>query len=141
MVSMTDGVVLRTDAKGRVVVTPDRRAALLEEFSKSGMSGAQFAKWAGVKYSTFAYWVQQRRKEQRRQDGGRPIESRGEPGPDVRWLEAVVAGEQKPAAGEQTAMSSLVMHGPGGVWWKIESEDHARMAAVVLRHLGTSSAC
>ena len=100
---MTDGVVLRADAKGRVVVTRDRRAALLEEFSKSGMSGAQFAKWAGVKYSTFAYWVQQRRKEQRRKEGG-PTESRGEPGPDVRWLEAVVAGEQKPPAGEQDAI-------------------------------------
>lgn len=135
---MTDGVVLRTDAKGRVVVTRDRREALLEEFGKSGMSGAQFAKWAGVKYSTFAYWVQQRRKEQK---SGEPIKSRGEPGPDVRWLEAVVAGEQKPQAGEQTATSSLVMHGPGGLWWKIESEDQARMAAVVLRHLGTATAC
>src|ERR1700679_3117508 len=38
MASMTDGVILRTDGKGRVVVTPDRRAALLEEFSKSGMA-------------------------------------------------------------------------------------------------------
>ncbi len=138
---MTDGVVLRRDARGRVVVTAERRAALLEEFDKSGMSGAQFAKWAQVKYSTFAYWVQQRRKEQRRKEGGAPIASRGEPGPDVRWLEAVVAGEQKPPAGEQTATTSLVMHGPGGVWWKIEGEDHARLAAVVLRHLGTSSAC
>jgi hypothetical protein len=138
---MTDGVVLRTDAKGRVVVTRDRRAALLEEFGKSGMSGAQFAKWAGVKYSTFAYWVQQRRKEQRRKEGGGTTESRGEPGPDVRWLEAVVAGEQKLPAGEPTVTSGLVMHGPGGVWWKIEGEDQARLAAVVLRHLGTSSAC
>ena len=136
---MTDGVVLRRDARGRVVVTAERRAALLEEFDKSGMSGAQFAKWAQVKYSTFAYWVQQRRKEQRRKDGG--PKSRGEPGPDVRWLEAVVAGEQKPPAVEQTATSSLVMHGPGGVWWKIEGEDQARLAAMVLRHLGTSSAC
>jgi hypothetical protein len=138
---MTDGVVLRRDARGRVVVTAERRAALLEEFDKSGMSGAQFAKWAQVKYSTFAYWVQQRRKEERGKEGGAPIESRGEPGPDVRWLEAVVAGEQKHPAGEQTTTTSLVMHGPGGVWWKIEGEDQARWAAVVLRHLGTSSAC
>jgi transposase-like protein len=135
---MTDGVILRTDAKGRVVVTPDRRAALLEEFSKSGMSGAQFAKWAGVNYSTFAYWVQQRRKEQRRKEGGERIESRGEPGPEVRWLEAVVAGEEKPSPAETTPKTGLVMHGPGGVWWKIEGEDQARMAAVMLRHLGAT---
>ncbi len=135
---MTDGVILRTDAKGRVVVTRDRRAALLEEFSKSGMSGAQFAKGAGVKYSTFAYWVQQRRKEQRRKEGGGKTESRGEPGPEVRWLEAVVAGEEKPSPTETTAKTGLVMHGRGGVWWKIEGEDQARLAAVVLRHLGAT---
>ena len=132
---MTDGVVLRTDAKGRVVVTRDRRVALLEEFGKSGMSGAQFAKWAGVKYSTFAYWVQQRRKEQRNKEGGEPAESRGEPGPDVRWLEAVVAGENKAPHKEPTAPSALVMHGPGGGWWKIEGEAQARLAGVMLRHL------
>ncbi len=63
MVCMTEGTILRTDTKGRVVVTPERRAALLGEFDRGGISGAQFAKWAGIKYPTFAYWVQQRRRE------------------------------------------------------------------------------
>jgi hypothetical protein len=56
----------------------------------------------------------------------------------VRWLEAVVAGEEKAAADGSTATSALVMHGPGGVWWKVEGEDQARLAAVVLRHLGAA---
>jgi hypothetical protein len=113
----------------------------LEEFSKSGMSGAQFAKWAGVKYSTFAYWVQQRRKEQRKKDDSGKIEPRGEPGPEVRWLEAVVAGEEKSSPVEASAKTVLVMHGSGDVWWKVECEEQARLAAEVLRHMGAEPAC
>ena len=45
---MASDHILRKDSMGRVVFTRERRAALLEEFDKSGMSGAQFAKWAGI---------------------------------------------------------------------------------------------
>ena len=128
--------ILRKDSLGRVVVTHERRKALLEEFDKSGQSGRQFAKWAGVKYQTFAYWVQQRRKERERKEGLDSNKHRGEPGPEVRWLEAVVAGEAKSCPTEETVKTALVMHGPGGVWWKIEGEDQVRLAARVLRHLG-----
>jgi len=96
----------------------------------------QFAKLAGVKYATLASWLQQRRKKQ---SGTAPAASsppRGEPGPEVRWLEAVVAGEEKPVGAEGAAKTVLVMRGPAGVWWKIEQEDQARLAALVLRHLG-----
>ena len=138
---MTQDHILRKDTRGRVVVTAERRAALLEEFDQSGISGIQFAKLAGVKYTTLAYWLQQRRKRLKGTITNQPSPPRGEPGPEVRWLEAVVAGEEKPAPAEGTASAAVVMHGPGGVWWKVENEDQARLAAVVLRHLGTASAC
>jgi hypothetical protein len=92
---MTQDHILRQDTRGRVVVTAERREGLLAQFDQSGMSGIQFAKLAGVKYSTLAYWLQQRRK---RQKGAltTPLSApRGELGPEVRWLEAVVAGEEK----------------------------------------------
>jgi hypothetical protein len=57
------GHILRADCFGRVTTTREWRAALLAEFDQSGMSGQQFAKWAGVKYPTWASWVQKRRKE------------------------------------------------------------------------------
>ena len=136
---MTQDHILRQDTRGRVVVTAQRREGLLAQFDQSGMSGIQFAKLAGVKYSTLAYWLQQRRKRQKGALTTSPSAPRGEPGPEVRWLEAVVAGEEK--ANEPATVSALVMHGPGGVWWKVENEDQARLAAVVLRHLGTASAC
>ena len=49
--------VLKTDTRGRVRVFPEPREALLDEFEKSGMSGAKFARLAGVHYATFANWV------------------------------------------------------------------------------------
>ena len=135
---MTQDHILRKDTRGRVVVTAERRAGLLAQFDQSGISGIQFAKLAGVKYSTLAYWLQQRRKKQ----GGTPAAPatppRGEPGPEVRWLEAVVAGEEKTAPVEAAAKAALVMRGPGGVWWKVEQEEQARLAAMVLRHLGAA---
>ena len=132
---MTPDHILRKDTRGRVVVTAERRAGLLAQFDQSGVSGVQFAKLAGVKYSTLAYWLQQRRKKP---EGAVPVTPpRGEPGPEVRWLEAVVENGNKPAdekAAKRT--EALVMQGPGGVWWKIDHEDQARWAAMVLRHLG-----
>jgi DNA-binding transcriptional regulator/RsmH inhibitor MraZ len=46
--------VLKTDTRGRVRVPAERREALLDEFEKSGMSGAKFARLAGIHYATFA---------------------------------------------------------------------------------------
>jgi len=54
--------VLKIDERGRVRVPVERREALLDEFEKSGMSGAKFARLAGIKYATFANWTLARRK-------------------------------------------------------------------------------
>jgi hypothetical protein len=104
---MTQDHILRKDTRGRVVVTAERRAGLLEEFDRSGISGMQFAELSGVKYTTLAYWLQQRRKRQKGTLATSP--SRGEPGPEVRWLEAVVAGEEKSSSQEPAVKTALVM--------------------------------
>ena len=62
--------ILKQDGRGRVRVPARRREALLDEFEKSGASGAQFARLAGIKYATFAGWVLKRRKVR-----GRPAKS------------------------------------------------------------------
>ena len=59
---MQDQKLMTTDARGRVRVPKERREALLDEFEQSGLSGVKFAQLAGVKYPTFALWVQKRRK-------------------------------------------------------------------------------
>lgn len=54
--------ILRTDVLGRVQTPADLREAILDEYEKSGLSGTKFAKTRGIKYPTFATWIQKRRK-------------------------------------------------------------------------------
>jgi transposase len=80
--------ILKVDEVGRVRTPPEKRQALLTEFDRSGMSGAQFARFVGVRYSTLMYWLQRRRKE-----AGRSKQVAAPRPNHPRWLEARVAGE------------------------------------------------
>ena len=52
----------RPDRLGRVRTPRARREELLAEYARSGLSQAAFARRAGVRYPTFAHWVQERRR-------------------------------------------------------------------------------
>ncbi len=55
MTSMISDIeVFKQDARGRVRVQGERGESLLDEFDRSGVSGAQFARLAGIRYSTLA---------------------------------------------------------------------------------------
>jgi hypothetical protein len=85
------GQILSQDARGRVLVSRERRESLLEEYDRSGMSGVKFAQYVGIKYSTLAYWLQSRRRHRQREklllkagvDTGAGKSTGG-------WIEAVV---------------------------------------------------
>ena len=55
-------VFLKTDRLGRVTVPAEQRELILDRFESSGLSGQAFAAQIGVKYPTFANWVQKRRR-------------------------------------------------------------------------------
>src|SRR5271156_4683427 len=81
--------IVKVDRIGRIKTPRERREALLAEFDRSGMSGQQFAKWAGIKYGTFITWVQKRRRK------GVPGKADDKPVPtggksEVQWVEAVL---------------------------------------------------
>ena len=61
--------VLKQDTRGRIRVPRERRESVLDEFERSGLTGAKFARLAGINYQTFAGWVQ-RRKLTRAEAGG-----------------------------------------------------------------------
>jgi transposase-like protein len=126
MTSMNgEAEVLRTDERGRVRVPAERRNALLEEFERSGISGAKFARLAGVKYATFANWVQARRKARRT--------GVLENGP-LHMVEAVVE------AGRAGAGScGLLVELPGGGCMRIESPMQLRLAAELLCMMAQSA--
>ena len=74
--------ILKVDEVGRVWTPAEKREALLAEFDRSGMTGAQFARFSGVKYSTLMNWLQKRRKK----TGQMVSAEQDHPG----WLEARV---------------------------------------------------
>jgi hypothetical protein len=54
--------LIRSDSKGRVLVAAEQRDALLDAFEQSGQSAMAFCRQHGLKYPTFATWVQKRRR-------------------------------------------------------------------------------
>jgi hypothetical protein len=119
--------VLKQDAAGRVWTPPERREAVLDEFEKSGLPAAQFAAHVGVKYPTFASWVQKRRQAREggsTGDGQTPMVPRFE-----TWVEATVKDVSDDAKGV------LVVHLPGAAHAEISNAGQAKLAACLLRAL------
>jgi hypothetical protein len=93
------------------------------------MTGAQFARFVGVRYSTLMYWLQKRRKE------AGQSEERANLGKDhPRWLEARVEGE-----GPRT--ENVVVELGDGVRMLVGSRTQAMLAGEVLRALGLGRRC
>ena len=86
------------DRLGRVRVPRERRRALVSEYERSGMIAVELTKWSGVKYQTFATWVQKERGSTKGSEGER--QGKAVVVEPMRWAEAVCAvGEpaQEPA--------------------------------------------
>ncbi len=115
--------VIKTDSLGRLRVTAQRREDLLDEFERSGLSGQKFAEVLGLKYQTFATWVQKRR----RQRGAATADSE-KASDSTRWLEAVVEQAHGSA-------SVVLLHLPGGVRLEMGDVKQAEVVAALLRAL------
>ena len=127
----TGETILKTDTKGRVRTPPERREKLLDEFERSGLSGANFAQLAGIKYQTFAAWVAQRRKRRGLAQG--PAKA-ADP---VRWLEAVVREASTPASG---MASSLRVRLSAGAWIELSDLNQVSLVAALVRALDKPAA-
>ena len=127
------GQILSRDARGRVLVSRERRESLLEEYDRSGMSGVKFAQYVGIKYSTLAYWLQRRRRHRRREklllkagaDTGVGKSTGG-------WIEAVVENTSGPGV----PAGALRIYFAGGAYAQISSAGEAALAAELLGRLG-----
>jgi hypothetical protein len=136
--TLTTGLVNGKNSRGQIRVSRKKREALLAEFDQSGMTGSKFAKQEGIKYTTFANWLQKRRRQR----------SKTIPSPKsvpdtrrkVRWLEAVVDGsrQKEPA---KLATVTLSVHAPGRVRMELSDDKHVKLAAQLLRELGQELTC
>ena len=117
--------ILKQDGRGRVRTSAARREQLLVEFERSGLSGPKFAELVGVKYQTFATWVQ-RRQRQLGAAAKVPVPTTE----SVKWLEAVLASAPPAVAG-----AILVLQLPGVVHLAVADEKQAVLAASLVRAL------
>jgi hypothetical protein len=118
--------LIKTDALGRMQRTGEQRERILDEFERSGLSGLKFASFCGVKYQTFATWVQRRKRQRDASPKRRPQRKRASP---VRWLEASVP------ATVASADTGLLLQLPGGVRAHVCHEQHIALAAALVRAL------
>ncbi len=102
-------MVLKTDVLGRVKTPAQRREQLLDEFERSGLSGSKYAELVGIKYQTFATWLQRRKRAR----GAYPKvpATRMVKAESVRWLEAVVQEARQAGAGQPEAIVLEVSEG------------------------------
>ena len=127
-----DGEIFKRDKMGRVRVSRARREALLNEFERGGTSGAQFADYVGIKYSTFANWIQKRRRGSGVGIGNQSRMLKGKRTAPIRWLETMVDAAGK----ESRTEARLRVHLPGGAHVEITNGAQAGLAAVLLENLG-----
>ena len=102
---------------------------MLEEFERSGMSGAKFARLAGVKYPTFMYWLKQRRER----CGSQSEVGLSEPGA-VSFVEALIDGSCR-----RPLTEGLTIELAGGARLRVESPIQLRLAAELLRMLAVGA--
>lgn len=130
--------IFKTDTRGCVRVSAERREEVLEEFERSGLSGMRFAKLVGMQYATLMNWVQKRRRA--RVDAGQGSETGasspggGQSGP-MRLFEAVA----EHGTGTGTGGGGLVIELACGGRMTVESPVQVRLAAELLGMLGQAA--
>ena len=111
------GQILSQDARGRVLVSRERRDALLAEYDRSGMSGVRFAQYLGIKYTTLAHWIRSRRRQRQRErllmKAGADAEAGKSNG---KWIEAVVDKNGSPV---RVPSGALRIYFAGGAYCQI----------------------
>ena len=138
--TMGQDQIVKIDRIGRIKTPRERREALLTEFDRSGMSGQQFAKWAGIKYGTFITWVQKRRRKGvlgKAEDKLVPTGAKSE----VQWVEAVMEKAMAKKSNANPNATAMIVQGSGGVRLELSEERHVLWAAKLLRHLDVSGPC
>lgn len=130
MTESSPASLLKTDVLGRVKTPAARRQQLLDEFERSGASGQKFAELVGVKYQTFATWVQQRKRQR-----AATKRKTSKPNARVRWLETTLG-----KVTEHDCASNLPVRLPGGACLEMTCARQIPLAAALLRALEKSAA-
>ncbi len=121
-----DGELIKADSLGRIRVKPSHREQLLDAFESSSMSGQMFAEHHGVKRSTFATWVQKRRRER----NDYPAEHAA---PPENLLQSLAEVELTP--NKVVDEGGLSIELPGGARLVLSHPEQAPLAAALINNL------
>jgi hypothetical protein len=120
--------ILRVDKEGRVRTPKEKQEEILAAYGGSGMTGRQFAQYAGVKYSTLMNWLG---KSRRARTPGQEICK----APGMSWVEAMVEQE---GCGQGEALSVEI---GSSVRMRVTSRRQAVLAGELIRSLGEVQPC
>ncbi len=112
-----DEVVLKTDVLGRVRMLAERRERLLDEFERSGLSAAEFARQHRLNYTTFCGW-------RKRRDPAKRLPS---------FVQVEVVPQAAPVA--------LLIEVGAAARIHLQSESQVVLAARLLHHLNAVGPC
>ena len=131
-------VPLKTDVLGRAYTPATERETLMDAFEASGLSGAEFCRQRGLRYTTFASWRKTRRNARRALMVAETTESVPSH-PSTGFAEVDLSPIDVTA--DATSDQSLCIRLPGGTELLATNHQAAKLAATLLRALENGSSC
>jgi transposase-like protein len=122
--------IMKADRRGRLRYSSEHKAAIVEAYQSSGLSGPRFAALHGVNYQTLASWIQKRKQAPRRTP-----ESAPSPGL-LSLIPAEIQGLSMSGAGRPLEITL-----PCGARLSIESANQVQLAASLIRELQQARPC
>ncbi len=122
----SEGAVIRSDRRGRMLVSADQREALLDEFERSGLSGMAFCKLHGLVYPTFASWRKKRRER---------------PAPGSPAFAEVVLDDAAPVGRQADRRTPLRLTLPSGAVVEVSGRDQLPLLVELLQALSARRPC
>lgn len=121
--------LIRADRRGRLLVRAEQRAAILKAFDESALSAMAFCRQHGLSYSTFATWIQRRRREQ--------APGSGDPAPAPAFAEVVI--DEGKAIPRSIPPLRIILR--SGVSFEVVSADQVPLAAGLIQSLAGPRSC
>ncbi|QJE95265.1 IS66 family insertion sequence element accessory protein TnpA [Luteolibacter luteus] len=125
-----DDKLIRADRRGRLLVPAEQRAAILKAFDESSLSAIAFCRQHGLSYSTFATWIQKRRREQAPGSGDPAV-------PHPAFAEVVI--DEGKAIPKTIPPLRVILR--SGVSFEVVSADQVPLAAGLIQSIASLRSC
>ncbi len=134
----SDSELIKMDCIGRVRTTAEHREALLTAYEESALSGPEFCNHHGIKYQTFATWLQ----KHRRATGAYPsMESLKKHAPLLSLSLTEVELPEPPQSPSSRRTESLEIRLRGGASFYLDTLEQLPLATALLKKLNATQSC